>query len=79
MDFYCDKLATHVLLQVYLETEKCNQSKMEGAKIMLGLVESSFEKHQREIETGEKKKEGFDDEAYIANLMGQANVKTEVD
>lgn len=37
-DFYCDKLATHLLFEVFIDTEMPSAADINNAKISLGLV-----------------------------------------
>lgn len=52
---------------------------MESSKIDLGLVQTSLGTQDTLDKDGQRKKGGFDMEEFIANKMGQASIRTEVD
>ena len=56
-DFYCDKMSTHLLMNVHLDTEKVPEADYINAKIDLGLSEG-----QKKTIKSEK----FNMEDYIA-------------
>jgi hypothetical protein len=71
-DFYCDKLATHLLFSVFFDTEKVSDLNINNAKISLALIEG--------IKTTlQESAGGLNMEKFIADRMGQASQKSEVD
>ena len=59
-DFYCDRLATHLLTEVFMDTEKPSDADINNAKISLGLISGI-----RTTKQGESTGGGLDMEKFI--------------